>query len=84
MFGLGVPELLIILAILLLIFGATKLPQLARSMGQTTKELREGLKGGPGNCPFCGAELAEDFKYCAGCGKSREQIGEERDKPKPP
>ncbi len=34
----GTPELLIILAVVLLIFGGAKLPQLARSMGQAKKE----------------------------------------------
>lgn len=41
----GVPELLIILLILLLIFGASRLPQLGRAIGRTIRELREGLSG---------------------------------------
>ena len=45
MFDLGLPELIIILVILLLLFGSTKLPKLARSIGQSAKELREGLQG---------------------------------------
>jgi sec-independent protein translocase protein TatA len=42
----GVPELLVILAIVFLIFGAAKLPQLARSLGKAKTEFHEGLKEG--------------------------------------
>ncbi len=41
----GVPELLLILLILLLIFGTSRLPQLGRAIGRTIRELREGLSG---------------------------------------
>jgi sec-independent protein translocase protein TatA len=44
--NLGGPELLIILAIVLLLFGAKKLPDLARSMGKSTKEFKKGLQEG--------------------------------------
>lgn len=40
--SLGAPELLILLAIVLVIFGASRLPKLARSMGQASREFREG------------------------------------------
>ena len=39
-------ELLIVLAIVLLVFGSTKLPKLARSMGQASKEFKKGLAEG--------------------------------------
>ena len=38
----GAPELLIILAVVLLLFGSKKLPELARSLGQSVKEFRAG------------------------------------------
>jgi len=43
MFGLGPAELLIVLAIVLLLFGSTKLPKLARSLGQAQREFKEGV-----------------------------------------
>jgi len=39
MFGLGLPEILVILVIFLFLFGAKKLPQIGESMGKTIKEL---------------------------------------------
>jgi len=44
--GLGAPEIIIVLAVVLLLFGSTRLPKLARSMGQASKEFREGVKTG--------------------------------------
>lgn len=38
MFGLGAPELLIVLAVILVLFGGAKLPQLARSLGEAKRE----------------------------------------------
>ena len=41
---LGLPELLIILIILLLLFGAKRLPGLAKSLGKSTKEFKSALE----------------------------------------
>ncbi|MEC4272345.1 twin-arginine translocase TatA/TatE family subunit [Adlercreutzia sp. R25] len=41
--GLGVPELVIILVVVLLIFGPKNLPKLGASLGKTVKSLREGM-----------------------------------------
>lgn len=43
----GVPELLIILLILVVIFGASKLPQLGRGLGEGISNFKKGLKAGP-------------------------------------
>ena len=40
---LSTPDLMIILAIVLLLFGSKKLPELSRSLGQSARELRKGL-----------------------------------------
>ena len=43
MFGLGYQELLIILVIVLVLFGANRLPELACSLGSSVKEFKKGV-----------------------------------------
>jgi sec-independent protein translocase protein TatA len=42
--NLGPTELIIVLIIVLLLFGAAKLPKLARSMGEAQREFKRGLR----------------------------------------
>lgn len=44
--NLGPSELLIIAAVIFLLFGATRLPQLAKSLGQSKRAFKEGLDEG--------------------------------------
>lgn len=80
---IGTTELVIILVILVLIFGATKLPQLGGALGKTIKSFKHEMKEGAkeedekpaapaaGFCPHCGAEVTESgAKFCPKCGKS--------------
>ncbi|HEY7282811.1 MAG TPA: twin-arginine translocase TatA/TatE family subunit [Actinomycetota bacterium] len=63
--SLGAPEILIILAVFLLLFGAKKLPELARSLGKSSTEFKKGLKEGssenalPEETPVTTASVAE-------------------------
>ena len=84
--SVGGPELIIILLVLLLLFGATRLPKLARSMGQAGKEFKKGMKEGyeeppvEGECPFCGVNVAAESKFCPGCGKPAADIVAEKER----
>jgi sec-independent protein translocase protein TatA len=42
---IGVPELLILLAVLLLIFGPTRIPEMGRSLGRGMREFKDSVTG---------------------------------------
>jgi sec-independent protein translocase protein TatA len=60
MFGLRAPELIVILLIVLLLFGASRLPQLARGLGKAISEFKKGTR-----------ELEDDVKKA---GEPQEKI----------
>ncbi|MDD5416202.1 MAG: twin-arginine translocase TatA/TatE family subunit [Candidatus Daviesbacteria bacterium] len=43
--GIGLTEILIIAAVILLIFGGKKLPEFAKGLGEAIRELRKALQG---------------------------------------
>lgn len=45
MFGFGVPEMLIILAIVLVVFGAGKLPEIGGALGKSIKNFKNASEG---------------------------------------
>jgi sec-independent protein translocase protein TatA len=57
--NLGVPELLIIAGVIILLFGARKLPEMARSLGKSAKAFKEetkGMRGGDDEADKAAAE----------------------------
>ncbi len=82
--GLSPVEIFLILLAILLLFGASRLPKLARSMGQAGKEFKEGLREGSreepveGACPFCGVDVPANAQFCPGCAKPASEIVAER------
>ena len=49
--GLGGPEVVIILAVLLLLFGGSKLPELAKGLGKSIKEFKAASREEPTPAP---------------------------------
>jgi sec-independent protein translocase protein TatA len=78
MFGLGTQELLVILVIVLVLFGANRLPELARSLGSSVKEFKKGVNeaatartestADERQCGHCTNPLAADWTHCPRCG----------------
>jgi len=44
MFGLGAQEILLILLVLVLLFGARKIPEIARGLGRSVSEFKKGMR----------------------------------------
>jgi sec-independent protein translocase protein TatA len=83
MFGLGMPELVVILVIALLVFGAGRLPEIGSSLGRAIRGFKESTeKRDPEpaepkaevtgtaekSCPKCGKNAAAAAAFCAACG----------------
>lgn len=47
MFGLGLPEVMVVLVIALVLFGPSKLPSLGKSLGEAIKGFKKGLEQEP-------------------------------------
>ena len=82
MFGLGMPELLVVLVIALVVFGATKLPQIGSSLGTAIREFKKSIESPskevtPASseeiaCAQCRRPLQKDWLACPHCGTKRE------------
>ena len=47
MLGIGLPELIVIAGIVLLVFGARRVPEVARDLGKAVAGFKDGVRGGP-------------------------------------
>ena len=61
MFGLGWQELVIVLVIIMIIFGAGKLPEVAKSLGQGVKEFKQESAGGTDSLAAASAASGDDY-----------------------
>jgi sec-independent protein translocase protein TatA len=82
MFGLGAQELMVILVIVLVLFGGSKLPDLAKSLGKSMKEFKKGIGAEPeveptpppkptaalAACTHCKNPLEAGWSHCPRCG----------------
>lgn len=62
-FGVGPLELVLVLVILLVVFGAKRLPDIARSLGSSAREFKGGISGEPTD-----DEASEPEKLSTGSG----------------
>jgi sec-independent protein translocase protein TatA len=82
MFGLGMPELLVIFLIAIVIFGAGKLPQIGSSLGTAIREFKKSIEAPPKEvttpspeeilCNQCRRPLQREWLACPHCGLKRE------------
>lgn len=79
--GLGVPELVIILVVVLVIFGPKNLPKIGSALGKTVKNVREGMEEGEDEKSASDDDAVEvvadeddadadveDAQFCSECG----------------
>jgi len=78
MFGLGMPELVVVFLIALIVFGAAKLPQIGSSLGTAIREFKKSIESPPKEVPTatpdeivcnqCRRPLQKDWLACPHCG----------------
>jgi len=81
MFGLGVPELMVVFVIALLVFGPKKLPDAGKAIGQAIRGFKSSMEGkdderadsrvlAAGTCAGCGKTVEPQAAFCPACGRA--------------
>ncbi len=81
MFGLGLPELIVICVIALLVFGPKKLPDAGKAIGQAIRGFKSTMEGNDGErsaspavraatCSGCGKDVEPEAAFCPACGRA--------------
>jgi sec-independent protein translocase protein TatA len=83
MFGMGMPELLVILVIALLVFGSKRLPEVGSSLGKAIRGFKGSMEEDPRQsdpaipttapCPHCGQPAPREASFCSHCGSKLRQ-----------
>jgi sec-independent protein translocase protein TatA len=74
LFGpIGLPELLVIFVIVLVIFGANRLPKIAKDLGSGIREFKKSISGESDEikeitCSKCSTKMPSGTKFCPNCG----------------
>ncbi|MBP1777149.1 MAG: Sec-independent protein translocase protein tatA/E-like protein [candidate division NC10 bacterium] len=80
MFGLGIPELIVICVIALLVFGPKRLPDAGKAIGQAIRGFKSSMEGkddersagravSAPTCAGCGNEVEPEAAFCPACGR---------------
>ena len=76
MMGLGWQELVIVLVIIMIIFGAGKLPEVAKSLGQGVKEFKQESAGGSDSLAAASASSGDGFDRVPSTDRSKVRADE--------
>ena len=80
MFGIGMTEIIVILVVALLVFGANRLPEIGSGLGKAIRGFKEAAddisktpppkpNAGSPACPHCGKTYTGEAAFCPQCGK---------------
>jgi sec-independent protein translocase protein TatA len=73
-FGIGLPEILIFLVIVLLLFGAKRVPEIGRSVGKGMREFKDAVTGRDDDRPPRLPEAPEDEERVASPSRERDTV----------
>jgi sec-independent protein translocase protein TatA len=76
MFGLGWQELVVVLVIIMIIFGAGKLPEVVKSLGQGVKEFKQEAAGAPDSLAAASAASGEAYDGRASAERAKGRADE--------